>query len=113
MAHQPPGQRLRQQQIALCHRDEDVAQAVVPEARAARLADALIVLRQVRDVTERAGQGRREHPLAGTVGRCSTVGQAAFEDRCQLPCHGKLQRRARLGLLDAEDQRRQIHASPA
>ena len=51
MVHQPLGQPMGQQEVALGDGDEGVAETVVPEVRPARLADPLLVLRQVSDVT--------------------------------------------------------------
>ena len=56
MVRQPFGQRMREQQVALGHGDEAVAQSVVPEPCAARLADPAIEMAQARDVAQCAGQ---------------------------------------------------------
>ena len=50
---QPLGERTRQHQLALGHRDEGVAQPVAPEAGAAGLGDSGLELQQLRDVARR------------------------------------------------------------
>ena len=79
---QPLGQRWRQHQVALGHGDEGVVQAVIPEARAAGLADALVMLRQILQPA-RAAAARREQPAR--VGQRAVILPAAREDLGQLP----------------------------
>ena len=61
MVHQPLGQGVREHQLALGHRDEAVAQPVVPELRAAGLADPAMEIGQLHEIARSAG-GRRKTP---------------------------------------------------
>ena len=108
---QPLGQSARQQQVAFCHCDETIPQSVVPELRAARLADQPVEMSQVDDMARGAGGGR-EHPVPKLTREGRNHCPAAFEDGGQLPGDGQFQGRAGLGFVNAEDKLRHVHALP-
>ena len=112
MVDQPFGQRWRQQQVALGHGDEDVAQPVEPELRAAHLADAGVVPVKLLDMARLAGH-RREHPAANVSRHGVAVGPPTYQDDAQLARDGQLQRYPGLGLLDPEQTRLEVHPLPA
>ena len=108
---QPLGQSARQQQVALCHRDETIPQSVVPELRAARLADQPVEMSQVDDMARGACGGRNTQSRS-PPGRGPDLCPAAFEAECvpRASSHGRQRRHFSRG---AGNRSGPIHNCPA